>query len=169
MAQISVNTFHKSKWVCRFSNIPTIHITEELAAYDYNVKSITVPNFDLEEILSRYHGSVIRHPVTKPNDNLPPLDIEFKVDEEMMNYFYILEWICELKYGQNVSTTLIRDNSIKSIDLTLLDNQKREKRRLTFTNALIKSVSSLTLGMGNDDEVTFRASFTYEEMKFVTI
>lgn len=134
--------------------------------YDNYVKSVTLPNYDLQETVSNIQNVIIRHPVARPNTDLPQLQVSFRTTEDLMNYYNLMLWSMQIKYGQPNSsyTDFIRKYTINAINLHLLDNEKRERNILTFTKAFMSSLSSIGLEQGSDAEVLFTASFTYEEI-----
>lgn len=162
---MQLNTLHQSNWKMGFSNLPTIE-QSQMYLYDNFVTSITLPNYDLQEEKSYFQNSVIRHPVTKANADLPQLQITFRTTEDFQNYYKLMLWSMQIKYGRPENwTDAIRNYTIKAINLYLLDNQKREKCIVTFTNCFMSSISSIGLTHGSSDECLFTASFTYEEIQ----
>jgi len=167
------NLFHNDKWQVSFSNLPSLESMRDMRIYDNYVKSITFPDYNMEEIYSDIMGFRIRHPVgPKPNYDLSEIQIEFKLSEDMKNYIYLFEWMQALKYGQVEDFTseqeFFRKYNIKSISLNILDNQKRIIAVWRFTEAFLKNLSSLSLSQGISDEITFTANLSYEEVKYET-
>jgi hypothetical protein len=102
--------------------------------------------------------------MSRANDNLQQLSIEFKVSEDMRNYFILYQYLMATRYGKILDKEeWLRFNVIKNIKLKCLDNQNREIGGIVFTNAIITSVGSLSLQMGIADPVTFSVTFFYEE------
>tara|TARA_Y100000310_G_C20704363_1_gene833724 strand:+ start:20147 stop:20638 length:492 start_codon:yes stop_codon:yes gene_type:complete len=124
----------------------------------------------MEEIQSfGPNGFMNRHPVAgmKKNTNLSQMQVEFKLSEDMRNYFHFFRWIQELKYGipeNGAYEGLIRKYTIKSATLSILDNQKRPVVNVRFTELFLLNLSSVQLTMGSSDEVTFTSNFSYEEI-----
>lgn len=162
---IQLNTLHQSNWKMSFSNLPTID-QSDMYLFDNFVKSVTLPNYDLGESYSYIKNVVVRQPITKPNTDLPQLQITFRTTEDFQNYYKLMLWSMQIKYGQLDSDYegLIRSYTIKAINLYLLDNEKRERCIVTFSNAFMSSISSIGLEQGSDQETLFTASFTYEEV-----
>ncbi len=160
-----LNTLHQSNWKMTFSNLPTIN-PSDMYYYDNFVKSVTLPNYDLVEVQSYIQNVMLRHPVTKPNTDLPQLQVTFRTTEDFQNYYKLMLWSMQIKYGQPKSDYegFIRSYTIKAINLHLLDNEKRERCITTFSNAFMSSISSIGLEQGSDQETLFTASFTYEEI-----
>jgi len=157
------NVANSSKYTVAFSNIPTLDLIKDLNLYDWYVKSCTLPDYNIMEMYSDFQRSRIRHVGSRLNDDITPLQIEFKLSEDGMNYFNLVYFMVKLRAGELTSQT-VRDNLIKRIDFILLDNQKREKLKIYFTKAFPISVSSLNMGYGEDEEVSFTVTFTYDEM-----
>ena len=160
-----LNTLHQSNWKLTFSNLPTI-APSDMYYYDNFVKSVTLPNYDLMEVPSYYKNVMVRQPVTKPNTDLPQLLITFRTTEDFQNYYKLMLWSMQIKYGQldDDYEGRIREYTINAINLHLLDNEKRERCILTFSKALMLSISSIGLEQGSEEETLFTASFSYEEV-----
>ena len=160
-----LNTLHQSNWKLTFSNLPTIE-PSDMYYYDNFVKNITLPNYDLEETQSHYRNAMLRHPVTKANVDLPQLLVTFRTTEDFQNYYKLMLWSMQLKYGTPNADhdDPLREYTIKAIKLHLLDNEKRERCIVTFSKAFMASISSIGLEHGSEEETLFTASFTYEEV-----
>lgn len=164
MIKNTINTFQQDKWKIKFSNMPSITDLKDMDLYNLFVKNVTTPDYNLETEQSNFKGSVIHHPISQKNTDLSQIQISFKVSEDFKNYFYLADWIMKLRYGVDLPEDAIRKNYIKTITINLLDNQKRHIFNLVFKNAFLKTVSSLSLTMGNAEEIDFTANFSYEEM-----
>ncbi len=167
LPQDIINTFQQDKWRVTFSNVPSLNNQDDpntLRLYEHFVKNLTIPDYNIEVVRSVFQNSYVFHPVTKINDNLTQLQITFRTTENLFNYYNLFEWMLAVKHGQ-VNTDQIRRNTIKSIEIELLDNQKRHRGSLIFTNSLLTSLSSLSMNMGSSDEVMFTANFVYEEIR----
>jgi len=165
----TINTYHNSKWKLLFSNIPTIEVNRDInSIYENFIKSITIPDYNIENIFVDFKGTRKRQPISRYNDNLTPIMLEFKLNEDLSNYLNFVEYLQQMRYGQP-STEFIKDNTIKSLNVIFLDNQKRDTYKIYFTNCFIESLSSLPLNMGDDSDITFTVTMTYDEMKFERI
>ncbi|MEM4260967.1 MAG: hypothetical protein QXG00_07035 [Candidatus Woesearchaeota archaeon] len=167
---INFNTFHSDGWTCSFSNMPSMSGVADMAMFDNFVKSLVLPDYNIEEIDSQFMGFRVRHPVApKLNTNLSQLQIEFKLNEDALNYLTLFEFMRQLKYAElsdNFTEDWIRKYTIKSIILNLNDNQKRLIAVIRFTEAFLLSLSSLSLTTGSAEEITFTCNFSYEEILY---
>ena len=163
------NTFHNDKWSVSFSNVPTISDVRNMKYYDNYVKSLVLPDYNMEEITSEFRGFTIRHPVgPKANNNLSQIQLEFKVSEDLFNYLNLFQWMQSIKYGDIESSDFLRKYTVKSINLNIMDNQKRDIAVIRFTQAFLLNLSSISLNTGSSDEVVFTANFSYEEVIYET-
>jgi hypothetical protein len=158
------NLFHSDKFKVEFSNIPSLTNFRELGLYDHFVRSITIPDYNMDIVPSHLKNEVRRFPIAKANIELSQLQVEFKVDENFENYYNLFTWVQSVRYGQ-VDTNFIARNTVHTININILDNQKRERARLSFTECLLASISSLPLIMGSAEELVFTTQFMYEEIK----
>lgn len=167
------NTFRNDKWFITLSNIPSLESIRDFRMYETFVKSLTIPEYGMGMIDSNMMGFKVRQPIAgiKANTELNPLIIEFKVSEDFKNYANLFLWIQAMRYGRSdifkSEADMFRLNTIKSINLNILDNEKRTIAIFSFTEAFLESLSSLSLNMGVSEELTFSCTFSYEEIKFV--
>jgi hypothetical protein len=165
------NLFHSSNWQVNFSNMPALESIRDMRLYDNLVKSVTFPDYNMSEIYSDFMGFRVRHPeAPKINVDLSQIQISFKLSEDMRNYIYLFEWMKAMKAGDvtdfSSEEDLFRKNTIKSISLNILDNQKRTVAVWRFTEAFLLSLSSLALDNGISEEVTFTCNFSYEQILY---
>lgn len=160
------NVAHSDRWRITFSNIPG-SLIKDMRYYDNFVKSVVLPDYNLMEVKSEFRGYNIRHPVApKVNEELSQIQIEFKLSEDMWNYLNLFDWMQQIRYGSIDSThnDFFRKYTIKKINIEMLDNQKRVVSIMSFTEAFILSLSSLSLNQGSSDEITFTVNCSYEEV-----
>jgi hypothetical protein len=163
------NVLHGDKWKLTFSNIPTLDDNNDMRYFDNYIKSCTLPNYTVGEILSQLPmGMQIRHPLggMKRNQDLAPLNVSFVVSEDMYNYITLFKWMQQIRYGQinKNHTDFFRKYTIKRIILTFLDNQKRDVAEMVFTNVFVSDIGALDLIYGQTDELSFTCNFVYEEI-----
>jgi len=160
------NTFHNSRWKVTFSNVPTVDKVDDLKYLEHYIKSITIPDYNIQELYSEFKGARVRHPISRINDNLTQFQIDIKISENMENYLYLFEWLQRLRYGQELDEEQIHHETIKRITLHTLDNQSRSVAMLHFTECFLMNLSSLSLDSGVDDELVMTCNFSYEEVLF---
>lgn len=160
------NTFHQDCFSIVFSNMPSVgDVKVDMRVFDLYVKSMTLPDMISETVNSDFTNSSIRHPISRKNNDIHPLTIEFKASEDLVNYFILHNYIKSLRYGVALTDDKdFRNNTIKAITLHMKDNQQRVIGNFTFTNCLLTSLGSLNLMFGSADELTFPVSFVFEEM-----
>lgn len=166
------NTFHSDKWQLTFSNIPSVGAVGDMKYFDNYVKSVVLPDYNLIEGYSDLKSERLRHPMSRTNEDLSQLQIEFKLSEDMTNYLKLLEWMLSLRYAplnpENISEEKLYDEVIKTININILDNQKRMIANMKFSQARLLNLSSMGLDTGSSEEVTFTCNFSYEEIQFDT-
>lgn len=177
-SQNNINAFSSDKFSVLFSNIPTVNQYGDLRfVYQNYIKSLTIPDMNIEMFQSHFQGSVINHPVTPDNKDYSDLLIEFKLDENFLNYYNLFEVVQEIRYGKIRKTvpSLVRDTAfkkdsllrlytIKSINLLLLDNERKTQKILEFTECFPHSISTISLEYGKSEEVNFTVNFKYQEV-----
>ena len=163
----NLNTFSQDKWRINFSNIPSVSSFTNMPLYDLFVKSIVLPDVNITVTDSNFLQYAVRHPISKGNVDVSQIQITFKVSEDLTNYINILEWILAVRYHE-VDTDILRRNTIKEINIDILDNQKRKKSTMKFSECMITSLSSLSMNMGSSEETEFTCNFTYQEHNVTT-
>lgn len=158
------NAFSNSKWKLTFSNIPTINNYRDLSVYDEYVKNIIIPDYNIDTTKSSFFKHTKNYPVSKINETNAELSIDFVASEYAENYINLLEYLQKLKYGQNLPETYLKDNVVKRLNVIFLDNQKRSKKIIYFTQCYLSSIGSLDLTNGTDDEIIFNTIWQYDEM-----
>lgn len=161
-----VNTAHNDRWRFSFSNYPNVDKSVDMDIFDNFVKSCTIPDLSIDEQYVDFRESRFRYSGSRYNENNSPLIIEFNVTENMENYLYVFEHMLELKSGRNNVYSKERENVIKTIDVFMLDNHRREKARILFTNCFPINLNALDLRYGSSEEMIFSVTYTYDEMKF---
>lgn len=159
------NTAHNNKWKLTFSNLPTITEVKDLKYLDNYVKSILLPDYNMEYSESSFKGEIIRNPISQNNDALSQIQIDMKISEGFENYYYLAAWINEMRYGSS-RTEKIKNNYINAIVLNLLDGKGRNVVNISFTNAFLNNISSVGMESGIAEELLLTCNFSYEEVHF---
>ena len=156
------NTAHSGGWKVIFSNLPLLPKTTDMKLFEGYIKSVILPDYNLEEYQSGFKGETTRYPISRVNENLSQFQIDFILSEDKMNYFYLLQWMMSKRYGQTLE-------NINRITIELLDNQRRTIGKMHYTEASLVFLSSIPLDSGVDDEITLTTNFSYEEVCFETV
>ena len=165
------NMFHSDKWSAIFSNIPNANpdVKIDNRLFNLYIKSVALPDLQLDTANTDFKNGSVRQMMSRANDNLQQLSIEFKLSEDMRNYYILYEYLVATRYGQILDKDKwLRNNVIDNLKISCLDNQNREIGGIIFTNAILTSIGSLSLTMGTADNVTFVTSWAYEEAKMYT-
>jgi len=163
-----LNIFNGDKWNIGLTNIPSLPTSDkdELKRFTTFVKNVTFPGYNIGIMEDKHHSHTIYHPQTsKINEGLPRLDVTWKLNEDLSNYFFMWSWLNNLRYGGKPSEQkeAMRDYVIDAFTIFLKDNQKRTTAQAKFTRLLLGDISPLTLVYGTTAEVTFTTTFVYEE------
>jgi hypothetical protein len=168
MADSVINKFHQDQFLVEFSNFPDIFSDDatrkvDLRLFNYFVKNVVIPDASLDTVNVDWMSGIRNQPLSRANDSLPQLTVEFSVDENMRNYYYCYTYIKQMRYGD----TPIDDykNVINSIFIETLNNEGQKIGRIEFTKCIPSSVGSLTLTVADSTELSFPVSFIYEEFK----
>lgn len=137
-----------------------------------NLPSITVPNLDVknEHVTAPYPGEHL---------TFAPLQLEFMVDEDLINYLEIHNWITALgkpdSYQQYKDIQDIPDYTgdgiYSDISLFVLNSLKAHNYEIVFTDAFPISLSQLVFDSRDADIkfITATATFKYTQYSIVSL
>ena len=172
-SELIPNLFHGDKFSVVFSNLPSQESFSDFRYFHNYIKTVILPEYSMNIINSYFQGAINRHPeAPKINIDLAQIQMTFRLSEDMKNYLLLLDLIRQIRYGELENSTedqLISKYSIKSIDINLLDNHKRQIGIISFLNCFATMISSLALEFGVSDEVLFTVNFSYSEMVYRTM
>ena len=169
-----LNTFHQDNFKVAFSNFPIINDFKNLVGmdqpvdmriFDYNVKNITIPTQSLETTEISFLNRVQLQPISRGNDNLQSVTVEFKVDNTFLNYFLIYTYIRQMRCGLIKLDRPYYKNVIHEMFVDGFTNLGVHTVRLKFINLIPISTGSLILESGASGDLTFAVSFNYEEFQ----
>jgi len=168
----SINDFNKNKYVLRFSNLVNFTGYElDTHILDNYVRSVNVPDLSIPMLTSMYMHERQLHPNPIGARELQTMTVEFKLDEEMKNYYLFYCWIYFMRYGETCGKTslkgeeLLRMDCIDAIEIVSLDNDNKIKSKMKFKHAIISNLASLNLEYGTSDICTFTCTFEYENIE----
>ena len=170
-ANPQINTFHDSNFKVVISNIPTLEYEHDLDLFHNFVRRVVLPGFSIDMIESVWRGEHYQNPGSHKNDALGDITITFKVNENLMNYFYMAKYVMDMRYeyADNITDDpqdRMKMNFIKTIDVMILDNQKRHIANIKLSRCFPTNITSLTLEYTNGDEVEFDVTFKITEIHF---
>ena len=169
-----LNTFHQDNFKVAFSNFPIVNDLKDLIGtdkpvdmriFDYNVKNITIPEQSLQVTELSMLNRVQLQPISRANDNLPAVTVEFKVDNTFLNYFLIYTYIRQMRAGLIKLDKPYYKNVIHEMFVDGFTNSGVHVSRLKFINLFPVSSGSLVLESGTAEYLTFPVAFNYEEFK----
>lgn len=163
----TLNTSHTGRWKVNISNIPSLSKVSEIGLYEKFCKSVSIPDQSVDIDFFTDHNLKRFSINAKPNSDLTDIQITFKVSEDMLNYYNLLDYMLQLKTGE-VDTDTIRENVTKVISIISLDNSKRERGLLNFHNCFLHSISSIALEMGSAEENVFTTNWKPEYVTYST-
>lgn len=166
------NVAHSDKFSVTFSNIPGYvpknTNSDNMNLYDLYVKDLTFPGITVDYIQSDFRNYHVNHPSSKSNDNMRELNITFKMSEGLLNYYYLYKWMKGLREAKNLDgEKWFRLNTIKEVNISFLDNSKRQKFKYKLSNCFISDLSSVNLTNGIDEELSFNITIIYEDFDMV--
>lgn len=168
-----LNSFHQDSFNAHFSNFPTIAETQnafgknmpvDMRVFDYFVKNVTIPDQSLETMEIPLLNRVQLQPSSRGNDNLHLVTVEFIADNAFLNYFLIYTYIRQMRTAtiEKLESAYYK-NRIYDLSVEMNANKGNPVTRLKFVNLFPMSLGALTLESGNSGELTFPASFSYED------
>lgn len=163
-----LNQSNTDKFESVFSNIPvpsTRNDTLDLDVMNNYVRMITLPDYNLEVVFSELMQASIKNPISRFNNDMSPMTIDFTADEDLHNYIAFFEWMRELRLGNALKgEDTIRESTIKTLYILLKDNQDRITSKFVIKDLLLINISSLSLAFGNSEQTSFTATFQFNTM-----
>ena len=169
-----INDFTNNKFIIRFSNL--VNMTNydlDTHILDNYVRNVTIPDFSIPMLTSLYQHERQLHPNPIGARDLQTINVEFQLDERMMNYYLFREWIYWMRFGEPVGKTdlkgreLLRMDCIDAIEIVSLDNNNKIISKMKFKHAIINNLSNLSLQYGSASVVNYIATFDYENVELM--
>ncbi len=139
---------------------------------NYFVQSVNLPSISIGTIDVATPFSRIPFPGDKVTFN--PLDVTFKVDENMENYIEIYNWIISLGRPENFTDgasiysapPMSGEGVISDLSLVILTNGMRGNKIINFVDAYPTNLSDITLDSTLSDVEYVTATVTFDYRKF---
>jgi len=161
------NTFRNSEFVLSISNFPGISDHDSFKYFDNYIRGVEIPDLTLDTVESVLLDYTINHPISQRNNSYSELTVNFKLSENLMNYFFATRYIQNVRNGINESKDLtdqMAGNLIHKISVSVKDNQKRTIANIDYINSIVTNLSGLSLTYGEDTEIEFGITFKYENI-----
>lgn len=160
------NFLQNSLWQMTIAKLPTVpYMLQGFSLPGLNLPSVPVPNPFIN--------------VNTPGDHITydELGIDFKVDENLDNYFFIYQWLQQLGFPKNFNQYADITNSVpaggKYSDgsMIIYDALKNPNRRITFTDMFPTRLTPLQFQSTSDDVVYLSASaiFKFQTIKVASV
>jgi len=173
-ANPQINTFHGTNFKVTISNIPTLEFENELDLFHNFIRSISLPSFSIDMIMSEWRGEQYLNPGSHKNDSIGDVSITFKLTENLMNYFYMAQYVMDMRYEHSDTKEDGQDprmkmNFIKAIDIDILNNSKKRVANIKFSRCFPTEISNIELDYTNGQEMEFTVTFKVTEINFSPI
>lgn len=168
----SINDFNKNKFVVRFSNLVNFTgIDLDPHILDNYVRSVSIPDLSIPMLTSMYMHERQLHPNPIGARELQSITVEFKLDEELKNFYYFYCWIDAMRHGETCGKKslkgeeLLRMDCIDAIEIVSLNNDNKIQSKMKFKHAILTNLQNVTLEYGTSDICTFACTFDYETIE----
>ena len=168
----SINDFNKNKFVVRFSNLVNFTgIDLDTHILDNYVRSASIPDLSIPMLTSMYMHERQLHPNPIGARDLQSITIEFKLDEEMKNFYYFYCWIDAMRHGETCGKKslkgeeLLRMDCIDAIEIVSLNNDNKIQSKMKFKHAILTNLQNVNLEYGTSEICTFTCTFDYETVE----
>lgn len=150
-------------------------ITNYLSPLEFQVNVKRLPNVEFF-VQRAIIPSITSNPVIQPtpfnsltqsSDHLQysPLDISFIIDENMLNYIEIFNWITSVTFPQGFDQFKKLKNSEQGVSsditITILNSHKNGNIRVNFFGCIPTSLTELTLDTTQSDLIYPEATVTF--------
>jgi len=169
-----INDFNKNKFMVRFSNVPNMTGYDKIDVHVLNnyVQAFNIPDVSIPMLTSVFGHERQLHPNTIGSRDLQTINMEFKIDEHMFNFWLMYSWLYNMRHGKTCGKKslkgeeLVRMDCIDCIELCLLDNDNHLISKLRFHHCIINNISALDLSFKSSDLGTMVVTFEVEDMSF---
>ena len=172
MATKTINSFHNSNFKVLLSDLPTLESQTDTYLYNDFIRGISLPSYSMSLLTSNFKGETTLHNAgSRNNEDLGEVSITFGLTEDLLNYFYMTQFMMDTRYAENDSKDedpRMKNNYIDSIVVDFLSNQKLVNAKIKYSKCFPTNISGLDLQVDNGDEMRFTVTFKYEEMHFNT-
>jgi hypothetical protein len=131
----------------------------------YLVKSTSIPDSSLEEIVVPYPGISFKMAGTRTYGDW---QISFNVDEDGVLLHGFHNWH-DLIYDSDTHSQISANNYMRNQTLFLLDGNGASTEQITLYGAWPKSVGAVGLDYATSDIATMDVTFSYQYYKFETL
>jgi hypothetical protein len=138
---------------------------------NFFIQRITIPSIVLPYTYSP--NPIVRIP--EPGDQLEydELNIAFRVDEDLQNYFEIQNWLRGTgkqsfeQYTTLATNSVLTGDALKSeISVTILSSAKRPNYEIIFESAFPTKISSITFDTSLEDVAYLEAEASFKYTKY---
>ena len=138
---------------------------------NFFIQSVNIPGMTLRS--TEMPTPFIKVPVPGDHLNYDELEISFKVDEDLVNYFEIHNWIRALSHLKPSEYRALQyspqytGSSIRSdISLQILNSNRKPNYEITYKDAFPVSISSLEFDTKDEDVSFISATAKFEYINF---
>ena len=162
-----VNTSTENKFRVDFSKFPNLKgfkIDPQLLTSF--LEDIAFPDLPLETIKSTFLRQERHHPMDGGNRDLGAIDLTFKASENLENFIWFRKLIWDLRNGRRPEgfENLV-DYLFDYINITVMDNKKRDIYVLHLHHCLPTNSGSIGLKYNSSGERVFTVPFIYHDFE----
>lgn len=169
-----INNYNNDNFLIRFSNFPNLTNKKDIDMHVFNnyVQNINIPDISIPMLTSVFGHERQIHPNTIGSRDLQTINLQFKIDEKMFNWYAMYCWLWGMRHGQTCGRTslkgeeLVRMDAIDCIEICMLNNDKEIISKLKFHHCILNNLSSLELKYGESETASFICTFEVENMSF---
>lgn len=133
----NLNLLSNNNFLYRIERCPTV---------SYFAQNVILPSLMITH--ARENTPFATLPVPGDSISFDPLNVEFKVDEDLRNYMEIVDWMMAIgrpESGEKLEEYIQRNKHVHShIDLFIMDQQQAVKYVFTFHDCLPSTLSQLS-------------------------
>lgn len=164
----NINFLSPLSFTFRIKKIPTVN---------FFVQKVNIPQISFNA--PQVYNPMVRTPITGDHLNYEPLEVTFKVDEDLKNYIEVFDWIRAMTYPETPEQykqirreSPMSGNGIYSdVSIIVHSSTKMPNYEIVFTDAIPVSLSGLFFQTTDTDVkyITGTATFKYTNYSFTNI
>lgn len=166
----TINNLAQGKFEIILSNLPyddNDFIRDmDLRKYNNFVKSITFPDSILNLETSNTHGGKVIRPIPSFNKELPEFTVTYGLDENMSNYWYLFNWIWQMRNANSMGgNKWLKDSKINEAILCAKDNNGTTRNYISFLDCYISNLSGIDFNYGNYENLRFTVTYKFNGLQ----
>lgn len=166
----TVNDLTQGKFEIILSNLPyddsDLIRDMDLRKFNNFVKSASIPSSTLMLGTSNTYGGKVIHPMPTFNQEMPEFTITYGLDENMSNYWYMFNWIWQIRNAKSIgSNKWLKQSKINEAILCGKDNNGTTRNYIRFLDCYVSNLSGIDFSYGSYENLRFTVTYQFNGLQ----